>query len=197
MDQIVPPLVVIGSNNPNKVRAVTSTFGLYELFRGAVFTNRSVPSEVSEQPKSLEETVRGAVNRANAAYGSRQLAHLSDHRLGVGLESGLIKVPYTRTGYMDVCACAIVGADAVPCIGLSQAFECPRVVIDTVLHDETKTLNDGFVKLGLTDNPNLGYAEGAIGLLTKGRVTREQYTRDAVMMALIQLEFSEYYALHP
>ena len=55
------------------------------------------------------------------------------------------------------------------------------------------TANDAFYKLGLTENKKIGSAEGAIGLLTNGRVTRKDYTKQAVHMALIHLENKELY----
>ena len=40
---------------------------------------------------------------------------------------------------------------------------------------------------GLTQNPNLGQAEGLIGILSRGRITRQDYTEQAVMMSLMWL----------
>ena len=38
---------------------------------------------------------------------------------------------------------------------------------------------------GLTDNERIGYSQGIIGILSGGRVTRLDYSRPAVSMALV------------
>jgi len=48
-------------------------------------------------------------------------------------------------------------------------------------------------RAGLSTNPKLGSAEGLIGILTKGRITRKDYTKHALIMALAQIENSEIY----
>jgi non-canonical (house-cleaning) NTP pyrophosphatase len=40
----------------------------------------------------------------------------------------------------------------------------------------------------MTTNENIGSEEGAIGILTKGRMTRKEYTKQALRTALIHLE---------
>lgn len=54
---------------------------------------------MSDQPKSLKETISGAMNRSRNAF--------SDCQFSFGLESGLMAVPFTKTGYMDVCVCVL------------------------------------------------------------------------------------------
>jgi len=99
-----------------------------------------------------------------------------------------MQVPYTKTGYMDLCACAIYDGKEVH-IGLSSAFEFPTQVTRLIL-EEGLDANQAFYLVGLTKDPKIGSAEGAIGLLTKGRVTRKDYTKQAISMALIHLENS-------
>jgi non-canonical (house-cleaning) NTP pyrophosphatase len=48
-------------------------------------------------------------------------------------------------------------------------------------------VTQAFVKAGLSNNAHLGAAEGAIGVLTNGRLTRRDYARQAVDMALLQV----------
>lgn len=175
--------IAVGSTNPVKVNAVKDIVPLYDLFAEAEVISVNVPSDVSEQPKSIEETVRGAKNRALAAF--------EGHDLGFGIESGLIEVPGTKTGMMDCCVCAIYdGTDYV--IGISSAFECPPQIMRLV-HEKGHDLNQAFFEAGLTKNPKVGSAEGAVGLLTKGRVDRKSYTIQAITMAMIHLENAEFY----
>lgn len=180
--------ICVGSMNGVKQDAVRELIPLYRIFDGLnVFTAANIRSGVSEQPKSLDEIITGAKNRAKGAfeYGS------NDVTWGFGIESGLFEVPYTKTGMMDICACVIY--DSIDYhIGLSSAFECPPKVIELV-HSQGMNLNDAFKTFGLTENPKLGNAEGAVGLLTNNRVTRLDYTKQAIMMAMVHLEYADAY----
>lgn len=175
--------IAIGSTNEIKVNALKELLPEYPLLANAEVFSVNVSSDVSEQPKSIGETVRGARNRAIGAF--------MGYDLSFGIESGLIEVPDTKTGMMDVCVCVIF--DGMEChIGLSPAFECPPKVVELV-QNEGLDLNQAFHKAGLTDNPKIGSAEGAVGLLTKGRITRMDYTKQAIIMAMIHLENAEFY----
>jgi len=173
----------VGSTNQIKVNAVQEMIPLYEFLTGAEVISVHVPSRVSEQPKSINETVRGAKNRAAAAY--------KGHDFGIGIESGLIEIREARTGMMDCCVCAIYDGNEYA-LGISSAFECPPKVM-ALVHGEGLDLNQAFFKAGLTENPKLGSAEGIIGLLTRRRLTRCEYTKQAIMMAMIQLENAIFY----
>lgn len=175
--------IAIGSTNEMKVGALKELVPQYELLSQAEVFSVNVPSNVSEQPKSIGETVEGARNRALGAF--------PGHDLSFGIESGLIEVPHTKTGMMDVCVCAIYDGTEYH-IGLSSAFECPPKVM-ALVHSEGFDLNQAFYKVGITENPKLGNAEGAVGLLTKGRVTRVDYTKQAIIMAMVHLENAEFY----
>ena len=140
----------------------------------------AVDSKISEQPKSLEETIRGAMNRAKSSF--------QDCTYSFGIESGLMQVPYSQTGSMDFCACAIYDGEN-HFLGLSCAFECPPAVMRLV-HEEGLDLNNACYKAGLTNDPKIGNSEGIIGILTNGRVTRKEYTKQAIIMALMHLEYA-------
>ncbi len=183
-------LIRIGSLNPVKIAALRELLPEYPFLAGAVVAAVDVPSHVSAQPKSLDETVRGAVNRAREAFWAGPACDHLGHALGVGIESGLMVVPYSRTGYLDVCACVVyVERMAVPehALGLSSAFECPAEVVRLMV-EEGLDMNQAFGRAGLTRKKQLGSEEGAIGVLTRGRVDRKEYTKQAIRMALIHLE---------
>ena len=92
---------------------------------------------------------------------------------------------------MDFCACSIYDGKEHS-IGLSCAFEFPKKVTE-MIYEQGITANDAFYNIGLTTNKKIGSADGAIGILTKGRVTRKDYTKQAVQMALIHLENKNLY----
>lgn len=177
---IVGMKIIVGSTNKVKIEAVAESLALYDAFADAEVAGMAAISQVSEQPKTLEETIRGAKNRAEASYrSSPSVAY------GFGIESGLMEVPYTKMGFMDFTCCAIYDGEEFH-LGLSPAIEAPREIMAYI--DQGMTFNEAFFKLGLTDNPNVGNAEGMLGILTGGRVTRKEYTKQAIIMAMVHLE---------
>ena len=180
MTQFEPGItrIVVGSANEVKVNAVKELASDYDFLGGVEVRGVDVPSGVSSQPKSLDETIQGAMNRAKAAF--------CESGYGFGIESGLMQVPHSKTGVMDICVCAIFDGSQVH-LGLSSAFECPRDVTELMLGGGID-MQTAFYQCGYTKNPKLGAAEGAIGILTKGRIDRKEYTKQAVRTALIHLE---------
>lgn len=171
--------IIVGSKNPAKVEAVREIILDYPSLAAAQVGFIEASTGVSDQPMELEETIRGAKNRA-------LVARESGADYGIGLESGLMLVSGSKTGYMDVCVCAIYDGQEYH-IGLSSAWEFP----DPAVLEKIKggmNMTDAVHDHGLTDNPQIGYAEGAIGIFTKGRLNRKEYTKQALRTALIHLD---------
>ncbi len=168
----------IGSQNKIKVEALEEILQDYPHLKDAEIVKKDVDSEVGDQPKSLDETITGAMNRAKNAFG--------DCEYSFGLESGLIVVPHTKTGYMDVSACAIFDGKEYH-LGLSSAWEAPKKVSDYMLKDGLN-MNDAAYKAGMTKDLNVGSAEGLVGVVTKGRLTRKAYTKESIRTALIHID---------
>ena len=177
-------VINLGSLNPIKIEAVKEVISDYNFLMPFIIHPLDVFSGVSKQPKSLEETISGAINRSKNSF--------KNCNYSFGIESGLMKVPETKTGYMDVCVCSIYDGEFHN-IGLSSAFEFPKKIIDLIFGRSMNDVNQAFYNAGLTHNEKIGASEGAIGLLTHGRVTRKDYTKQAIQMALIHLENSELY----
>lgn len=171
-------LVRLGSENPVKCKALSFALEESRRFTSLQVEGIPVPSQVSDQPIGFEETIEGARNRARGAFAS-------GCDLGVGIESGLIPVPRTRSGYMNLTACVLHdGRDFFT--GLGPAFELPDAVKKGVF-EKGMELDDAVSAAGLTENPRIGYAEGLIGILTDQVVTRMRYTVPAIQMALAGL----------
>lgn len=168
----------IGSKNPVKVDAVREMIEDYPYLKDSKITAIEVLSKVSGQPKSLAETVEGAMNRAKNAFQNCDFSF--------GIESGLMAVPNTKTGFMDVCVCAIFDGTEYH-LGLSSAWEAPKEVANYMLNDGLD-MNEAAYRTGLTKNPKVGLAEGLIGIMTKGRLTRKEYTKEAIRAALIHVD---------
>ncbi len=169
----------IGSKNQQKMRAVSEILREYPHLANAEVQAIEAASDVSDQPKTLEETVRGATNRAKNCW--------NDCDYSIGLESGLMHVPGSKSGYMDVCACAIYDGKEFH-LGLSSAWEFPKKSVMDLILKEGLDMNQAVTKAGMTKNQQIGSAEGAIGILTKGRMDRKEYTKQALRTALIHLE---------
>jgi inosine/xanthosine triphosphatase len=170
--------IIVASTNPQKIKAVSDLISQYNFLAEASVEGVNINSGVSDQPKSLEETIQGAINRAKSAFNN------ADYSFGI--ESGLMQVLHTKSGIMDVCVCAIFDGKNIH-LGLSSAFEPPKKIVD-LMHNKGMNMSDACVEIGLTDNPKLGSSEGLIGILTRGRMNRLAYTTQAVMTALIHLE---------
>ena len=173
----------LGSKNNAKINALKEILKEYPDFEDAEVVAKDVSSGVPHQPKSLEETVDGAIKRARNSFNNCSYS--------VGLESGLMKVPHTKTGYMDTTVCAIY--DGEKChLGLSSCFEYPIKVLNYML-EKNENASNAFRQLGFTDKEYIGYEEGIIGVVTKNRLDRKEYTKQAIRTALIHLENKNLY----
>ena len=175
----------VGSTNEVKLNAVRDTLLLYpDIFPEPEIVSVDVEVEEFGHPKNIEQTTKGAVDRAKESY--------VGNNYGFGLESGLVEMPYSKTGFLEIQICAIYdGHDMY--IGSAPGFEWPPAVAKLIASgkaDGSKAFKDA----GLTDQDRLGSVKGGIiGVLTKGRLTREDQAKHSIIMALIQIENPEMY----
>src|SRR3989344_4160744 len=137
--------VTVGSKNKAKVDAVAEILRDYGHLQDATVEGLEVPSEVSAQPKSLEETIRGARNRAKNSF--------SNSDFSVGIESGLMEVPYSKSGYMDICAAVIYDGNEYH-LGLSSGWEFKDPSIMKTIVEGGKEMTDVLVDRGMFVDPN-------------------------------------------
>ena len=105
---------------------------------------------------------------------------------GVGIEAGMYPVPEVETKYMDASICAIYDGEKYY-IGFSPSFEYPQAVVNRVLQgEELGYMHDIF------GNTAKG-RKGAIGVLTSGRVYRDELEEYAVIMALTKIVSKDIY----
>lgn len=173
----------VGSKNQTKVQAVTDAVLLYpKLFPNPEIIGIDVTVELFGHPKNLKETIEGAVERAKNAF--------SDCEYSFGIEGGLMEVPYANSGFMETSVCAIYDGKNIY-LGLGPAHPWPPNVIKMILSGEADG-SKAFNKLGYTSHEKLGALPGGItGFLTDRRVTREDFIKYSIIMALIQLEKPE------
>lgn len=175
--------VGVGSKNNTKVAAVRELLADYPLFEGADVIGMDVEIDEFGHPKSIEETVTGAIDRAKQAQAGNEY--------GFGIEGGLIQVPHTKSGYMEVAVCAIYDGTQVH-LGLSPACEWPGTVTNMIINDGLDG-SQAMKAAGITAEAKIGEAKGFIDIVTKGRMDRTAFNKAAVQMALIHLENPEYY----
>lgn len=171
--RLLRPLAVgIGSGNSVKSGAVRDAFGLYPKEIGrASFRSYGISSGVADQPYGAE-TIRGALTRARES--------LRDNDLGVGIEAGLFSVEELNSVY-DVQYCVIIDRSGAITSGHGMGFSYPPTVLEEV--SRGKTIGDVMSRVsGIRD---IGSKKGAIGYLSRGRISRRQLTLQAVVSALI------------
>ncbi|MDL2286305.1 DUF84 family protein [Desulfococcaceae bacterium OttesenSCG-928-F15] len=168
----------LGSMNPVKKEALAQVLAESGRFLNVEVCNMDADSGVSDQPMGFEDTLLGARNRASASWSA-------DFSFGVGIESGIIPVPLTKSGYMNLTSCVLFDGKEF-FTGLGPAFELPEAVVGFIL-EEKMELDSAIKAAGLSNNPRIGYSEGLIGLLTKNVITRMHYTKPAIHMALASL----------
>ena len=167
--------IIVASLNQNKINAVKESFPSYHV------EGVSSPSGVPEQPIGLNEIIRGSINRAKGAFGNCSYS--------VGIEDGISSVPETKSGYMNFCCCAVYDGKKIY-LGLGPAFEYPPECTMMVI-EKGVTISEAF--LPVSGRPDIGYEMGIIGWLTKGRINRKDYTKQAVEMARIQIDNADMY----
>ena len=170
--------VCVGSKNQTKIDAIKEALLLYDEYKDAEIVGVGVESGVSDQPMSLSVIMKGSHNRAKRAF--------QECDLGVGVESGLMRVPQTESGYMDVSAVSIYDGDKIY-TGFSPAIQLPKKIIDISIEKDIE-LSLACKEAGLTAHSNIGAREGFVGILTGGRMTRKDYTKYGFIMAMAYKE---------
>ena len=179
-------IINIGSVNPTKIEAVKEIILRYDFLKDTVINEIESPSNISPQPKSIEETVTGAKNRAKNVF--------SGYNYSIGLESGLlsfvdIEMEFPR--WMNFTACAIYDGKHYA-VGFSPAFEIPPVMARFILEKGCE-IDEAVYQMGLSTEKRVGYKKGLIAILSKGLLTRKDYMKPAIEMAMIQLQSKELY----
>ncbi|MEM2881745.1 MAG: inosine/xanthosine triphosphatase [Candidatus Bathyarchaeia archaeon] len=169
--------VAVGSTNPVKIRAAERAFS--RAFPGLEVIAFEIDVESGVPPQPLgEETIRGAMNRAAKALEG------SGADFGVGIEAGLFPFPNTLTGYLELQWCAVRDRAGRTSLGCGPGFEQPPAIIEEVIERGRDVEGAIDAVFGIK---GIGRREGAIGLLSKGLMDREELTESAVLMALIPI----------
>lgn len=172
--------LAVGSRNPVKLEAVGR--GFRDLFPNRPFetVGISVPSGVSDQPMTDEETRRGAANRAETVRHDDPAADLC-----FGVEGGIEDDGRTMRAYAWIVA---IGQDGRHGASRTAAFALPAAVAELVR--EGHELGDADDRVfGAKGSKQQG---GAVGLLTDGAIDRTALYAHAVTLALIPFKRTEF-----
>lgn len=167
--------VTVGSTNPVKLAAVERTLDRFDPTVAAV----PVESGVPEQPWSIDETVRGAENRARGA-----LVEAADY--SVGLEGGVARID----GVPGVCL--------IMWAAVTDGQRIERGAGPTIrLPDRITTRLDNGEELGpivddVLGTENVAESDGAVGVLTDGLTDRTRALGEAVACAFGPFDHSAY-----
>lgn len=164
--------IIIGSKNPAKVKAVQAAFQSYR----AEFSTVDVPSGVSEQPFSDEETIKGALNRANAALIE------GDGDIGIGLEGGVHETKYG----LFLCNWGALAEKGQPAIiaGGARILLPEAVAIRIKAGEELGPVMDDF-----THKEDIRKNEGAVGVFTNGHISRAEMFTHVMKLLIGQFEY--------
>src|SRR5262245_23702130 len=138
-------------------------------------------SRLSNTPASNHETLTGALNRAKHALNKPPEAHF-----GVGIEGGVLE---DQDGMWAYAWVVIVDREGRTGKGQTGRFQLPEGV--------AQLIREG-LELGDADDRFFGrhnskQQEGAIGILSDGKITRRALYKPAVTFALLPFLHPEYY----
>lgn len=173
-------ILVLASTNPVKIQALR--LGFTQMFPGETIEilTSSVPSGVSDQPLSDQETLQGAANRARNAS---RLVPYADY--WIGIEGGI----EDQNEQMAAFAWVVVYTPKLTGKGRSGTFFLPPAVADFIRQGKELGEADDIV----FNKQNSKQANGAIGILTGDVVDRTQLYAHAVILALIPFKNPELY----
>ncbi|MDB5083278.1 MAG: inosine/xanthosine triphosphatase [Bacilli bacterium] len=171
--------VAVGSTNPTKVNAVK--WVVEQIFDGVTIVAIEVPSGISEQPMSADETKRGAHNRAEAAL--RQ----TGADWAFGLEGG-VDIDEIGVGWLGGCV-AVVNSDGQSWSTREFTVALPSFITQKLLAGEEL----GPLMDEITGDKDSKRKLGAIGYLSKGIISREDSWKQGVVRVLIPFLNSELY----
>lgn len=163
--------IIVASKNPVKIEA--ARLGFTKMFKEDFeIIGKDAKSDVSSQPRSDEETLRGARNRAQNA----KLIN-PDADFWIGLEGGVQKIDdeYHSFAWIYICSKLYEGKSK------SSLLFLPRAIANL--------LDEGY-ELGVVDDKLFGMQNskqgiGGVGILTKEVLTRTTFYESAVILALV------------
>ena len=179
--EVVTKRVVVASLNPVKAKATLNGFRRMFPSENVEIEPLAPPRDAPVQPLSDEETLQGALSRAQSAAD-----RAPDADLWVGIEGGVGHLGGEMTAFAWV---VVMGKDLVGKARTGTFFLPPQVA---------KLVSEGR-ELGEADDIVFGRANskqenGAVGLLTGDVIDRVKLYEHAVVLALVPFKNAGMYA---
>jgi len=172
--------VIVASKNPVKIQAVKNGFEKMFPNKEFEFIGVSVPSNVSDQPFSNNETFAGAKNRADNASNE-----VKDADFYIGMEGGTENVEEE----METFAWVVVKSAGKYGKSRTGTFFLPKEVVRLIKEGkELGEADDIVFKLNNSKQKN-----GAVGILTGDVIVRTKYYTEAVILSLIPFKNVDLY----
>lgn len=166
--------IMIATKNPAKIEGATQAFA--EYFKEFEIEGISASSDVSEQPVN-DEVYQGASNRVkNLRKIADEQGKEADYYIAV--ESGITN----QLGEWTILSIAVIeDKEGVRSWGISPGFPVPQKYVQEIIETDLGRVMDR-----IFHETELRVGKGGINLLTKGKITRIEQTKQAFIMALTQ-----------
>src|SRR5690625_199579 len=162
--------IVVGSKNPTKWKADQA------VFPANLVDKMDVPSRVSAQPYSDEETREGAINRA------LQCAGTTVNTIGIGLEGGVMYVH----NQLYLCNWGALVTEDKQIYTASGA----RITLPATIADQLKAKKElGDIMDEYAHKQEVRNNEGAIGVFTNEFISRKEMFVHVVKLLRGQWEY--------
>jgi len=164
--------VIIASKSPVKIKAVKTAFEKVFNDHKFEYESLSVPSDVSDQPMSNEETFSGAKNRCLNAFNEN-----GNSDFWIGIEGGI------QESNNDLEAFAWIYIKSKNKTGKAKTgtFFLPEKISELIKQGYELGDADDIV-FNLKDSKK---QNGAVGILTRNAIDRASYYSEAIILALI------------
>lgn len=172
--------VIIASKNQVKTNAVKNGFEKMFPYESFEFEGVSVSSGVNDQPMNNQETMTGAVNRAENAK-----KNFSSADYWVGIEGGVER----KQGEMEAFSWVVIKSKESDGKARTGTFFLPKKVVNLI--DAGKELSEADdIVFKCTDSKQ---KNGSVGILTENIIDRTKYYTEAVILSLIPFKNPDIY----
>ncbi len=169
--------IKVGSNNPDKIKAVQEACTILGITTIPFGVN--IASQVNSQPLGFDEIYTGAFNRALGARSN------NSDIVGIGIENGIIAMQRSGASieYFDTAVIVIINEQGEEFVTTSPGIKFPTYYVDKARQAGFETTTAGSViakELG-------GSSSDPHSTITHGTVSRHQTLVTALVVALRQL----------
>ena len=162
------PIIAVGSKNAAKIKAAKIVVN--KLFPKARIISFDVSSDVSSQPLTDDETIKGAINRAKKAF------RLSSADFAIGMEGGLHKI---GNHWFECGWIAVIDKNGKIGLGSSGRYHLSNKLAKKVLAGKEL----GQIIDEMTGRKNVRSLEGAMGLFTNNHLPRYKAYSHGILFA--------------